>query len=659
MRNTCFLIAGFIALFHTLLSAQEAPIKYGKIPREDLNMTVYPPDTSAKAVVLCDYGKLTFEFTTDKPHLILSRHKRIKILKRAGFDQGDIVIPYNASEGGDLRNLKAQVITPDGTETEVPKKSIFKEKVNENSSRVRFAFPNLCVGCVIEYKYDCKVPYIFELPEWYFQEDIPVRWSELQLEIPSWYQYVSIHQGNPLDVNENIVRERSFSMGPYIAKTDFNFIRQAVKDMPALKEESYITTMDDYYTRMRFQLASIHYPDKPVEHVMSSWEKVAEKLLEDKDFGGQFSDKKKYKKLWEAASSGLAATATREEKIQALYRFVNSGFEREDGYRVYVRENLDDLFEKKSAWSSEMNLALLALLWEAGIEAQPVLISTRGHGQPIPEYPVLSQFNHVLVAVESGDKAPLLLDAGNNFRPQGMVAVNSLNYAGWVVDSINPRWIVIDPMQVNDVYFARFLLDADGNMQGKIQTSTEGYSAVARRNAYSKNTVADFWKSGLQERYPDVAVDSATVEGKDEPGQTMRENFNCTLPAYAQVSGDFIYLTPMFHSSFFENPFKLEKRNYPVDIPYPFKERVVVEIGIPSGYKVESLPETVRLALPGAGGQFHYSVKQQSDKITLNCNLNISQLRFSPEEYDALRSFFGMAVEKFGEQVVLKKYSSN
>lgn len=655
MRNTFFLVAGFLAFPHTFLSAQEAPIKYGKIPREDLSMTVYPPDTSATAVLLCDYGKLTFEFTTDKPHLNLSRHKRIKILKRAGFDQGDIVIPFYASEGGDIRNLKAQVITPDGIETEVPKKSIFKEKVNENWSRVRFAFPNLCVGCVIEYKYDWKVPYIFELPEWYFQEDIPVRWSELQLEIPSWYQYVSIHQGIPLDVNENIVRKRSFPMGAYIAKTDFNFIRQAAKDIPALKEESYITTMDDYYTRIRFQLASIHFPDKPVEHVMSTWEKVAEKLLEDKDFGGQFSDKKKYKKLWEAASPGLAAAATREEKIQTLYRFVNSAFEHEEGYSIYVRENLDDLFEKKSAMCSAMNLALIALLREAGIEAQPVLVSTRDHGQPIPEYPVLSQFNHVLVAVESGDKAPLLLDAGNKFRPQGMVAPNTLNYAGWVADPRNPRWIAIDPAQVNDVYFARFLLDADGNLRGQIQTSAEGYSAVVRRDVYSKKAVADYWKSGLQKRYPDVVVDSATVEGKDEPGQMMRELFSCTLPAYAQVSGDFIYLTPMFYSSFFENPFKLEKRNYPVDMLYPFKERVVVEIGIPSGYKVESLPEAVRLALPGAGGQFHYSVKQQSDKITLNCNLNISQLRFSPEEYDVLRSFFGMVAEKFGEQVVLKK----
>nr|MBP6826639.1 DUF3857 domain-containing protein [Saprospiraceae bacterium] len=144
MFNHHLLLAGLVAIFACPLSAQDAPMKYGKIPKEDLEMKVYGSDTAAAALVLCDYGKLTFDFPDGRPQIKLEKHKRIKILKRAGFDQGDIFIPYYKT--GNIRNLKAQVVAPDGKETDVLKKDIFDEKVNDNFLRIRFAFPNLSEG---------------------------------------------------------------------------------------------------------------------------------------------------------------------------------------------------------------------------------------------------------------------------------------------------------------------------------------------------------------------------------------------------------------------------------------------------------------------------------------------------------------------------------
>ena len=36
--------------------AQKAPVEFGKIEKADLEMRVYDKDTSAVAVILCDYG---------------------------------------------------------------------------------------------------------------------------------------------------------------------------------------------------------------------------------------------------------------------------------------------------------------------------------------------------------------------------------------------------------------------------------------------------------------------------------------------------------------------------------------------------------------------------------------------------------------------------
>ena len=661
MFNHNLLLAGLIAIFACPLSAQDAPMKYVKIPKEDLEMKVYEPDTAASALVLCDYGKLTFDFPDGRPQVKLEKHKRIKILKRAGFDQGDIFIPYYKT--GNIRSLKAQVVAPDGKETDVLKKDIFDEKVNDNFLRIRFAFPNLSEGCVIEYKYEYILPYIFELPEWYFQEDIPVRWSEYRLEIPEFYQYVTFKQGQRLDIVESGRKEQGIALSDPAGRhrslfTGFRVLRLAGKNMPGLKKEAYITTMDDYYTRIRFQLESIRFPDEPAEPVMSNWTKAAEKLLADEDFGGRIDRKQDYEKLLAEAKKQLTGITDRDARIRALYKFVNSSFDREDGTRIYTLKKFDDLYEKKSARGSEMNLMLVALLRASGIAADPVLVSTRDHGQTIQEYPIIDQFNHVLAMVEQPEgKAPLLLDAGNAFRPAGLVAINSLSRGGWVVHRTNPRWIVIEPAAANETYFGKFKIDEAGNLGGAIEVVEEGYSAMGRREGLSKKTGKEYWETELRERHPDVVADSVVVENKDEElfSSQIKEHFNCSLPGYAQVSGDFIYLTPMFYSSFFESPFKVEKRNSPVDIPCPLKERVIVELTVPSGYKVESLPEPARMALPGDGGRFQFTVAHEGDKIRVNCMLQVTQLHYETEQYDGLRTFFGMAAEKFGEQVVLKK----
>jgi hypothetical protein len=413
--------------------------------------------------------------------------------------------------------------------------------------------------------------------------------------------------------------------------------------------------MDDYYARVRFQMKSYQYPEQDAETVMGTWFQVAAKLLENESFGKQFTQKRNYKKAWEAAQPKLKTDATPEEKMQALYKFVQTSIERQEGYPTfYARQDLDDLFEKKSASASEMNLLLVALLREAGLEAHPVLISTRDHGLPITAYPVLDQFNHVLALFENGDKR-VLLDAGNAFRPAGMIAINSLNREGWKVHAISPEWLPLSPSVASETYFGVFELDDEGTLKGKIQVSEEGYSAMGRRSDYHEKSPAEYWKTKIQKRYPDASLDSVAVENEDDPTQPLREKLNLTAPGYAQVSGDFIYVNPTFFSENYENRFKLERRNYPVDMAYPFKERVVCELLVPPGYKVESLPESARISLANDGGRFQYIVRQNEQKISLNATINVTQIHFEPEEYEALRSFFGMIAEKYGEMIVLKK----
>ena len=73
-------------LFTILLLAHPLPMEFGKVPNTDLQMTVYEQDTSAAAIVLCDVAQITVELISGEYKCRLKRHRRLKILKEAGFD---------------------------------------------------------------------------------------------------------------------------------------------------------------------------------------------------------------------------------------------------------------------------------------------------------------------------------------------------------------------------------------------------------------------------------------------------------------------------------------------------------------------------------------------------------------------------------------------
>ncbi len=71
------------------------------------------PDTTAEAVVLGNFGDLEIDFSRGDIRYNYEQHRRVKILKRSGFEKGDVTISFY-KKGEKVSNLQAQVFTPDG-----------------------------------------------------------------------------------------------------------------------------------------------------------------------------------------------------------------------------------------------------------------------------------------------------------------------------------------------------------------------------------------------------------------------------------------------------------------------------------------------------------------------------------------------------------------
>lgn len=73
----------------TLISfCQKPPLKFGDVSDKEVSMTIYPPDSSAAAVVLYDYGTsaITYNQSDDWFKLGFERITRIKILTKMAMN---------------------------------------------------------------------------------------------------------------------------------------------------------------------------------------------------------------------------------------------------------------------------------------------------------------------------------------------------------------------------------------------------------------------------------------------------------------------------------------------------------------------------------------------------------------------------------------------
>ena len=649
-------------LFQTDLFSQQQlapPMVFGKISGEDLKMTVYERDTSATALVLCNYGQANVEQSPDKMWLRWEHHKRIKILKKQGFGYGDIAILfYSYQKREEFFFDKAEIHLPNGNKVKLNKKDVFIEKMNDRWSVARFTFPQLEEGSIIEYSYFINSEYIQELREWYFQEDIPVVWSELRINFPRYYHYVYLFQGN--EGMQKTLEHDGVSV--YSGKNGtcrLSNNRFIMENAPALKPEGYLTTMSDYLARIQFQLSEVHYPDGRVEKVMNSWKEFQTDLDHASVFGEQLLKKSSYKKLAEAVLP-LAESLTGETaKTRFFYDYLVRNLQWNGNHSVFTRpQKLEDIFENKEANSGEMNMMLYVLLREAGITAYPVLISTRSHGKMYEDYPILDQFNHLMVlAMPDGER--MLLDATDPLRPPGYPDIDGLNSRGLMLKpgGGTPSWMNITPPKDGaDILIWELALGEDGTLSGLLKGTYKGYNAMPERRYYRANTSGEHWKKRLSETFPDVVVDSIRYGNLEKVEEAFFDTVHLQIPGAAQVSGDFIYLPPVLYSSFDENPFKQPERNYPVDVPYPLLEQHIAKIALPPGYKVEDLPEAANYLLPANGGSFRFVAEQKEPGfLNLMIRLQINQLKFSPTEYPGVKELFDLAVEKFGEQIVLKK----
>lgn len=666
MFRVCFFSILFCAV--NIAIAQKSPIKYGKVDELEFSQNENFPD--AEAIVLADFGTTDFMYVADKGwQYRFTRVVRIKINSKEGYDHANVSIPYYEGAGGDKEKISSLHGTTynlvDGKiEKEKLKNSaIFEEQLSENWYQQKFTFPNVKEGSIIEYEYSIISDYIINLQSWSFQSTIPVKYSEYRLKIPQYFYYQQVYQGfEPLTIRETDNREETFTIKynsapqrggavekrEYTLKSNSRLYRWAAENLPAIKQEPFMTTASDYFTKLEFQLVSITYPNEPPTIIMGSYEdKFTKNFLESERFGKLLNRTGFAEDIIAGLTSGLAE----QEKMIKIFEHVKSKMEWNDQYRLFASSNLKSAYKEGKGSVADINLLLVAMLNEAGIQAYPVVLSTRSNGKPHPVYPNMAKFNYVIAAVFIDDKH-YLLDATSKALPASTLPERTLNGTGWLI-SDNPRWINLN----STTSFTNMnMVTMDVTEEGKFHAvlhSKKGslLSSEARTNYLQKKD-----EGYLKENYgsmTDWKITSSEFTGGEDIYSSFTEKVEFVNEETELT--DIIYLDPFTFTTIHENVFKSETRKFPVDLPASVHEQYIFTMDIPEGYSVAELPESQAFGLPNNDGSFKFSASVVGNKISVVGSVVISKTFFTPEEYGSLRKFYELIVAKYDEQIVLKK----
>lgn len=643
-----------LCLFGSFLSAQQNydKVKFGKIDPAEIALMEAPGDSTAEAYVLYDLMDVSMESSDKGTQFKEYHHRRVKLLTESSFDRADIQLSYNSSYQK-IFSVKAVIHFPDGSSKKLSNKDIIREKLDDDTEIYKFTFPGVREGGIIEYSW-VKTDENLTVPSrYFFQEAIPVRHAEYRSFVPYYFNYVSLSNGlNKYDVDVVDVQNALFS-GQMVRHSR---IRWAMKDLPGYKEQPYVNNFSDYIPQVRMQLQSYTSPRGEVTPIFSNWQQTTKDLDERSDFGRAWRIKSNGNKVFKEVELKLAGKTTEREKAQVIYDFVTSKISWDGDYRITSDYSPNKVYDAATGSSAEMSLMLLSLLNQANIKARPMLVPLRNSGAAMEIYPLISQFNHLMV-LATLDGKEVMLDPGSIHRPMGLPRVRALNHRAFVADTDNPHWMDVQVPRSSQIVLATVNLDENGMGAVDIKSRLESYYAFnGRERIDAMEKDGDFpIMDDILELFPESELVSKDVPVEEEESGPLGFTLSAKVPMGQQVD-DYLYIQPILCPVFEKELADVEQRLYPVDFSYPWQQRYISDITIPEGYAVEELPESIRLVSEDGTLSCIFAVENKADgKISINFTVEVTKTVYQAAEYGILREMFRRIIDLQETTLVLKR----
>jgi hypothetical protein len=667
-------VVAFITFpFSDLFAQEKLQVKFGKVTPPDFDISSKLIDSNSNAVVVANVGNSEFEVNSARKGFSLSfqEKKRIKLLNKNGFEAATIEIPLyvDGNTAEKLESLKAYTYNLENgkvTETKVEGSAVLTENRSKHLIIKKFTFPSIKEGSIIEYSYTVSSAFLFNLQPWEFQGQYPCLWSEYNTSIPEFFKYVTLSQGSQsFIINKEDQTETNYTFrqdatvdsreGRIAGENQslkgivFNH-RWVMKDLPALKEEAYTTTVNNYIAKIEFQLGQIVYPNSSIENVMGDWYKVSEELLQSEDFGLSLNRANNW---LDDDMKLIAGDASPEQKARLIFAYVRDNFTCNNYYARYLTGSLKDVFKNKSGNVADINLLLIAMLHHEKINAEPVLLSTRSRGITHEYYPLMNRYNYVIAQVFIDNKI-YFLDAARQRIGFNKLSDECYNGNARIITK-EPAACFFSPDSLRELKHTVVIITNNDKkeVEGFYNSELGYYESFDLRNKLAKMPLEVYVKEIKSTSSSEIQLSNIVIDSLKKYEEPVSVKYDIRLKGFGDE--DIVYFNPMFSEGLKKNPFVSAERLYPVEMPYLTNEIYSLNMEIPEGYVVDELPKSAKVKFNEDEGMFEYIVSKDANYIQLRCRLSLERTQYLPEDYQSLRDFFSYVVKKESEQIVFKK----
>jgi hypothetical protein len=639
-KVVCYLLC--VIITPSICTAQDVGANFGIITKAEADLKECTFDKEANAVVLFDKAVSNYD---EERQLITDRHIRIKILNEKGYDNANVAIYFYRKDGFEsIRKLEAVItnVNADGSITaeQLPNKSFYEKNENDQLGKMIFTFPNVKVGSIIEYKYQSIMKYYSGLRDWYFQGELPILKSGYSLYmVPNLeFSYVVKKQSDrPVIVNQS---------------NDIGKVYFEMNDVPGLGDEAYMDSREDYLQKVQFQLSGYNRNDGfGKKNYMTTWSEAIKELMGDADFGVQIEKNISGTKDF---SEVVKKVGDEKEKMKAVYNYVctNMGYNGLTG--KYARDGVKEAWRKKQGSQGEINLVLINLLKEAGLEVYPMLVSERSNGRVDAAHPFIGQFNTTFAYVIINGKK-YYLDATDKYTPVHVIPKSILNTTGLVINKKNGGLITItnDSLQYSDYLNVQMELDKTGRLSGEVYIKNEGYSRIEKLTDYKDVGKEKYIDRNFRKNEITITNFEFINENKDSLPIEEKFKFAANLPN----TGDYIYVPLNLFFGFEKNPFTNDNRFSDVNFGYKRKISTYAAVNLPAGFNMDELPKPIKMVTPKKDIEFNRSVTydKESNAVTCMFVIDFKKSLYTVDEYPVLQEVYKKMFEFLKEPLVLKK----
>ncbi len=634
-----------------------------KVEDDVVFQTLHHKDSTASAAYLLSSMSSRFIYGSEKILLGIDYHFRIKVYSEEGEKYGKFSIPlYNKGSNREkVTKLKAytyNVINGKVEKHQLSKKNVYEEESTENWKQVKFALPNVKSGSVIDVKYTINSPYIYTIPKWDFQNDIPTNYSNFKISIPSNFVLTPIATGTI-----SLYKEEKDVVGSNFGE---RMVSYAAKNIPAFKDDDYILNENDYKSGVKFEIHSFIYHDGRKEYFSKDWKTIGDNLLEAENFGREL--KKKTKDLDFLIDEALALSL--KERTLFIYDYVRTNFNWNKSISSRKDVGIKDLIKTKTGNIGDINLLLLNLLKRAEVTAFPVVTKSRFRGLLNKKFPSLSELNYLIILVRINNEE-ILLDATSKYVPAGMLPTRAVNINGLLVEKSKSRIIdIFNPNKYQEVSSSKVSINEDDmslNFEGVSRLSK--FASVKYRIELddkeedednqdvdgSSSKDVDDEESDEEEELQEDTYEVISIENLDNIYKPISLKFNESKFNKLRKIGPQLFIDGDFNEGISENPFTDDERDFPIFYNQLNDIRRIFNLEIPEGYELESYPEKLSMVTDNGLASFTYDPKLIGNKLNVVYYLKIKSDIFLPEHYKSLKRLYDKIIAKQDEKIVLKK----